>query len=254
LWHLGYPDQALQQSTRALTLAQDLSHPFSLAEAQFCAGVVHTLRRQVRPAQACLKAVLALSREQGFPHWVTLGTVLWGWTLVGQGRIAAGITQMRQGLDAWRATSGEAARPWLLSLLAEAHRAAGQSEPGLAVIGEAIALVQARAEHQPEAELYRLQGELHLVRSITLAAEAEACFHQALAIARQQQAKAWELRTAVSLSRLWLRQGKRGPARQLLEGVYGWFTEGFDTPDLHEAETTLAELSASSGVIPSGAD
>jgi predicted ATPase len=141
-----------------------------------------------------------------------------------------------------------------LSLLAEAHRAAGQSEPGLAVIGEAIALVQARAEHQPEAELYRLQGELQLVRSITLAAEAEACFHQALAIARQQQAKAWELRTAVSLSRLWLRQGKRGPARQLLEGVYGWFTEGFDTPDLHEAETTLAELSASSGVIPSGAD
>ena len=244
LWYLGYPDQALHQSSQALTLVRQLSHPFSLAEALFFSGVVHILRRKVQAAQERLGAVLALSTEQGFPHWVTLGTVLCGWTRVAQGQGDVGMAQMRQGLEAWRGTSGEAARPWLLSLLAEAYSLAEAVEEGLTVVAEALALVRTREERQPEAELCRLTGELQLARSMTDAAEAEASFQQALTIARQQQAKALDLRAAVSLSQLWRRQGKRAEARQLLTGIYRWFAEGFDAADLREAKTVMEELSA----------
>jgi predicted ATPase len=127
-------------------------------------------------------------------------------------------------------------------MLTEAHAAAGQAEAGLDVLAEALALVDRTEERYWEAELYRLKGELLLQQIVPDAPQAEACFQQALAIARCQQAKAWELRTAISLSRLWQQQGRRDEARALLAPVYHWFTEGFDTADLQDAKTLLEEL------------
>ena len=133
-------------------------------------------------------------------------------------------------------------RTYWLALLAEAHGTVGQAEEGLGLLREALVVVEKSREHQWEAELYRLQGELLLTRAAAHHLEAEACFQQALTIARRQQAKAWELRAAMSLSRLWQQQGKRTEAHQLLAPVYGWFTEGFDTADLQEARTLLETL------------
>jgi predicted ATPase len=128
------------------------------------------------------------------------------------------------------------------ALLAEAHAAAGQAEAGLGVLTEALALVDHTGERYWEAEVYRLKGDLLLWQSVPDAPQAEACFQQALAVACRQQAKSWELRAAMSLSRLWQQQGKRAEARELLAPIYSWFTEGFDTPDLQEAKALLEEL------------
>jgi predicted ATPase len=157
------------------------------------------------------------------------------------------MAQMRHGLAARRAAGAELGRPLSLALMAEAYGGMGQAEEGLALVAEALTVVNNSGERHWEAELYRLKGELLLhaeggVRNAALTAEE--CFHQALDIARQQQAKSWELRAAISLSRLWQRQDKRAAARELLAEVYGWFTEGFDTTDLQEAKALLEELEA----------
>ena len=162
--------------------------------------------------------------------------------MVMQGQAEDGIAPLRQGIAAGRVTGAEIAWPLWLALLAEAYGKAGQAGEGLTALAEALALVNKTGERWYEAELYRLQGESLLARSMHQTAEVEACFQQALDVARHQQAKSWELRAAMSLSRLWQRQGKRGAARQLLAEVYGWFTEGFDTADLQEAKALLEEL------------
>jgi len=136
----------------------------------------------------------------------------------------------------------EAGLPYWLAMLAEAYGRTGQVEAEMCVLAEALALVDTTEEHWWEAELHRLKGELLLALSTDNAAEAEPCFHQALAIARRQQAKSLELRAATSLSQLWQQHGKRAAAHQLLAEVYGWFTEGFDTADLQEAKALLEEL------------
>jgi predicted ATPase len=155
------------------------------------------------------------------------------------------MAQMRQGLAAYRASGTERQRPYYLALLAEAYGSIGQTAEGLSLLAEALALVDKIGEHGWGAELHRLQGELLLAQAgeRQQVQEAEACFHQALDVARRQQAKSWELRAAMSLSRLWQQQGKRAEARELLAPVYGWFTEGFDTADLQEAKALLAALS-----------
>jgi len=242
LWYLGYPDQALRRIHEALTLAQELSHPFSLAFALAFAAWLHQLRREGQAAQEWAAAAIALSTDQGFPFWVAWGTILRGSPLAEQGQRAEGIAQMRQGIAAWRATGAELQRPYYLALLAEAYGKAGQAEEGLSVLAEALTAVHKTGERQHEAELHRLKGELLLALSAEKHAEAETCLHQALDIARHQQAKSLELRAATSLSRLWQHQGKRQEARQLLAEVYGWFTEGFDTADLLEAKVLLEAL------------
>jgi predicted ATPase len=152
------------------------------------------------------------------------------------------MAQVRQGLAAYRATGAEVAQSYWLALLAEAYMEGGHAEEGLKILAEALAAVRQHGERFYEAELCRLRGEPLLTGSAAQHAEAEACFHQALAIARHQQAKSLELRAAMSLSQLWQHQGKRAEARQLLGEVYGWFTEGFDTADLQEARALLEEL------------
>lgn len=156
-----------------------------------------------------------------------------------RGDAAEGVAQIRQGLAAYQDVGPKLFRPYFLALLAEAYGQAGQPEAGLQVLMEALTLVATTKERWWEAELYRLEGELLLQLPIPDAHQAEASLHQALDVARSQQAKALELRAALNLSRLWQRQGKCDKARELLAEVYKWFTEGFDTPDLQEAKALL---------------
>ena len=203
--------------------------------------------------------LLTLATEQGFPQvWSGARSCGAGrWPHSGHGE--EGITQIRQALAAYRSAGATRDRPYYLALLAEASAQGGQTTEGLEALAEALALLATSGVRWWEAELHRLRGELllqsgvqspessvlthHSALRMPHAAEAEACFQQALDIARRQQAKSLELRAAMSLSRLWQQQGKRAEARELLAPIYGWFTEGFDTADLQEAKALLEELS-----------
>ena len=191
---------------------------------------------------------MALSTEQGFPAWLGMGTMLRGWALAGQEHGAESLSQIREGLAAWRAMGSELWRSHFLALLAEAYGKDEQVEEGLSTVAEGLAFVERTEERFYEPELYRLKGELTLQESKVeshrsqVEEEAEACFHKAITIAQQQRAKSWELRAATSLARLWQGQGKTGEARDLLAPVYEWFTEGFDTADLKDAMALLEEL------------
>jgi TOMM system kinase/cyclase fusion protein len=261
LWLLGYPDQARKSSHEALTLAWGLSHPYSLAWALYYAAMSHELRQEAQATQEQAEALITLSCEQGFPLFISLGTIFRGWALAAQGEIEEGMAQMHQGLASYQATGAEVGRPSFLALLAEAHGKVGQPEEGLTVVAEALAGVDKNEERCYEAEAYRLKGELtlqqqskvqslkskvsspqHLPPDTHAEAEAEACFHKAIEIARKQQARSLELRAVMSLSRLWQSQGKKAEARRMLAEIYGWFTEGFDTRDLQEAKALLEEL------------
>ena len=247
LWYLGYPDQGQVRSHAALTLAQQSAHPFSLGRALSFAAVFHQLRREGQTAQEYAEASISVATEQGFPHWRARGFLLRGWALAHQGQAKEGIEQLHQGLRADRATGAELGRPHYLALLAEAYGIMGQPEAGLTVLAEALALVDTTGERWYEPELHRLKGALLLQQNAANQVEAESCFHHALEIARNQQAKSFELRTATSLARLWQNQGKRAEAREVLGDVYNWFTEGFDTADLQDAKALLDELSESRG-------
>ena len=242
LWCLGYPAQAVRQSQEALALAQELAHPYSLGVAQYFAAWLHSRRREVPAIQAQAEALLTLATAQGFPLHVGQGTCWRGWALAMQGEGEAGLVQLRHGLAAVLATGQEVQRPLCLFLLAEAAGQVGQVEEGLRLLAEVLTALEAGEQGDLLAEAYRLQGPLLLRQAAPDTAQAEACFQQALTIARRQQAKSWELRAAMSLIRLWQQQGKRAEAHQLLAPVYGWFTEGFDTTDLQEAKALLDEL------------
>jgi predicted ATPase len=242
LWMLGYPDQAMQRIHDALTLAGELSHPLSLAQTLNFAAWLHHLRRDGPAAQELAEAAITLSTEQRFPLWLTWGTVLRGWALAAQGQVEEGIGQMRQGLAAHRATGAALFRPSFLALLAEAYGNGGKVEEGLSVLVDALADVKRNREHWWEAELYRLKGELLLALSEEDPVAAEACFRQAIDIARRQGARSLELRAVMSLNRLCQRQGRNEAARQTLLEIYSWFTEGFHTADLEKAKSLIDEL------------
>jgi predicted ATPase len=173
---------------------------------------------------------------------VGFGTFFRGWALALQGQGEAGLAQMHQGLAAVLATGMMLARPQFLIRLAEAAGHVGEVAEGLRLLAEARMELEASGHGNVLAEAYFLQGALLLRQAIPDADQAEACFQQALALARRQQAKSWELRAALRLSRLWQQQGQRTAAYELLAPLYGWFTEGFDTTDLQEAKVLLEAL------------
>src|SRR5262249_29088703 len=260
LWFLGYPDQALHRQQEALTLAHELAHPLSLAIALWAAAVLHQYRQEEYLARERAEALITLSTEQGFPFWGAIGTIQCGWAWAEQGQVEEGISQIRQGLATRQAIEAGVLPTNHPGLLAEAYGKAGQAEQGLALLAEALEVVDTSGERFYEAELYRLKGELTLqqfqvsgsrfqVQNSSAsgvrdpASEAEECFLRAIEIAQRQQAKSLELRAVMSLSRLWQQQGKTKEAHQLLAEIYGWFTEGFDTKDLQEAKTLLEEWS-----------
>jgi TOMM system kinase/cyclase fusion protein len=242
LWLLGYPDQGPARSQEAVTLAQQIAHPFSLGYALSFATMVHQFRREGRFTQERAEATIILTTEQGFPLWRARGAMLRSWALAHQGQAQEWSEQLTQGLRAHRATGSELLLSYFLAILADAHGIRGEPEAGLTALAEALALVDTTGERWYESELYRLKGVLLLQQSSDHQAEAETCFAQAMTIAQSQQAKSWELRATTSLAKLWLQQGKRAEARELLAPIYSWFTEGFDTADLQEAKTLLEEL------------
>lgn len=241
LWFLGYPDQALERAHLALRLAHD--HLYGLANAQVQLACIHQCRREEQPTRQWAELAIALATAQGFPYRVAVGTMLRGWALAAQGQPEAGIAQLRTGLAACRASGALIDYPYFLALLAETFGRVGQFEEGFVALSGAMAIVRSSRAFFYEAELHRLKGVL-LLQADPRAndAEAEANFWQALDVARRQQAKALELRAATSLCRLWQQQGKVNAARALLADVYDWFTEGFETLDLREAQALLAKL------------
>ena len=242
LWVLGYPDQALARLHNALALAHELSHPYSLAWARCWAAIVSQLRRDVPAVHEQAEAAFTLSIEQGFPLWAAYGTSLRGWALAMQGQGAEGMAQVRQGIAAGRATGAMLRVPYFSTLLAEVSDQLGHTEDGLQALAEAHTLMEQHEDRWWEAEVCRLRGVLLLRQPGTPQAEAETWLQRALDVARRQEAKALELRAAMSLGRLWQQRGKRDEARELLAPVYGWFTEGFDTADLQEAKALLEAL------------
>jgi predicted ATPase len=241
LWLLGYPDQAVQRGREAVALGEQLGQPSALALARHFAGLVRQYRREAPAAQVSAEAVLAVAAEHGFSFWQASGRMMRGWAVAEQGSGADGIAQLREGLAGYAATGAETYRTCYLGLLAEALGSEERIEEALGVLAEALAQVDRTGEGFHKAELYRLRGEFLLWQGADEAAcrAAEACFRQALDVARRQQAKSLELRAATSLTRLYRRQGRQDAARPILAECYGWFTEGFDTPDLREARALL---------------
>jgi predicted ATPase len=239
---LGYPDQAAQRSQEALTMAHALADPFRLVDTLVQCAHIQSNRRDWQMVQAHAETMLALATEHGFARHVAHGTLYRGMVLAAQGQSAEGLAQMRQGLAAVQATGEATSTLPHFANLAEAYGQVGQGDEGMPLLAEALALVDTTGGHYPEAELHRQRGELLLRQAVPETQAAEACFQRALDVARHQQAKWWELRAAMSLARLWQCQGKRADARELLAEIYGWFTEGFDTADLREAQALLVAL------------
>jgi class 3 adenylate cyclase/predicted ATPase len=242
LWHLGYPERGLARSRQALDLAEKLAHPYTLVVALDYAAIFHQFRREADVAYERAEAAIAICTEQKFAYYLGWAMVIKGWALAAQGAGEEGIVTIHQGLQTLRATGAKRSLPYYLALLADAYGQSGQTNEGLRILADAFTEAQNIGEPWWEAELHRLKGALLLASSMSHATEAEACFRQALDIARRQQSKALELRTATSLSRLWQQQDRPAQARQLLVEVYARFTEGFDTVDLKEASALLAEL------------
>jgi predicted ATPase len=244
LWLLGYADQAQQWGQETLTLAQQLEHPPSLAYAQLFSALLTQFRRDAAATQAHINTLMTATTARDFVFRLGQGHLLQGWALAMQEDADAGITLIRQGFTMTEGMGLKLYRPYFLALLAEAYGQAGQPESGLTVLEEALTLVEATDERWWEAEVYRLKGELLLRLPHPDLPQATACVSQALNVARQQQARALELRTALSLTRLWQQQNQGDQARQLLTAVSRWFTEGFETPDLQEAQALLQDLEA----------
>jgi predicted ATPase len=240
LWLTGYPDQAMQRSQAAITLAQQTLHPSSLNFALLWATRLAQYRREVQTTQARAEDTCALAHAAGLG--VAVALILRGWALAMQGQGAEGIPQIVQGIATQQALGEMLSQPYFAALLAEAYLQMGQPDAGLPIVAEALTAICTHGHRYYAAELYRLQGELLRCQAPPLLGPAEACFQQALTIARRQQARSLELRAAISLVRLWQHQGQRAAAYDLLAPVHAWFTEGFDTPDLQEARALLDAL------------
>jgi predicted ATPase len=239
---LGYVDQARLRRNEALVEARRLL-PYTLAFGLCHAFPANWAIEGVPSAETTLRSaeeLLAIADEQGFPDLLAWGTMMRGWCLGAMGQPAEAIPLILQGLDSSRATGAGLLIPFYLMTLAEVYGMAAQADEGLKRLAEAATIVEATQERWAKAEMYRLRGTLLL--SMHERAAAEDSFRRALTVAQQQSAKFWELRAATSLTRLWCDQGKRKEARNLLAPIYGWFTEGLDTPVLQDAKALLDEL------------
>jgi predicted ATPase len=240
LFCLGFPDQALARSSANIPEAKRLAHPPSLAGGLAIGARLFALVGDDTALAEWVNQLFAVATEHGFPHWRAQGTIYRGWVKVKIGDVTEGMSLLRNGLTAYRASGVELLVPHYIDLLAAASEIAGQVEEALTLLDNALQIVERTGDCWFEAELNRHKGELLLRQGQSEAAEE--LYRRGLRIAQEQEAKLWELRAAVSLARLRRDQGRRAEARDLLAPVYGWFTEGFDTPDLKQAKTLLEEL------------
>ena len=248
LWLQGYPDQAVQRTKDTLALARELSHPYSLVFALMGGASVYLQRKELEALREVVEAGLSLATDQGFPRMLAQLRVLRGWLLAQQGKEEEGIAQILQ----VKVNTEDHMQSYFAALLADSYLKTGQTEKGLNTVNETLARVHKTGLNFYEAELDRIKGELLQLQEGKVGrakgkreeiSEAETCFQAAMKVSRQQGAKSLELRAVMSLSRLWQNRGKKDEAQKLLREIYGWFTEGFDTADLKEAQALLEELS-----------
>ena len=230
----------MAQSNAAIAEAGRLAHPASLAASLTLGNLLLSLVGDSVALEKRAHELVGVGTEQGFPFRRAMGTISHGWVKVKNGDVAAGMSLLRSGLAAYRATGAEVWVPYYVALLASACEITGKIDEGLALLNEALQVIERTGERWFEAELYRHKGQLLLRQGSADAAEQ--LYRRALSIAVAQKAKLWELRATVNLARLRRDQSRRSEARDLLARVYGWFTEGFATPDNKEAATLLAEL------------
>ena len=244
LWALGYPDAALGDSDEALKIARDTGQAASLMFALFHAPTLQLLCGNYRVAAEGAEELCALAEEKSASLWKASGTVHQGCILAVTGRAREAVETLTAGIAAARSTGQNLFHPLYLSLLASARADLGQFGDACRSIDQSMAAIETTKESWCESEVNRVAGEISLKSPEQDAGKAKAYFERALVVARNQQAKSWELRAAMSMARLWRDQGKRDEARELLAPVYGWFTEGFDTLDLKEAKALLGELAS----------
>jgi class 3 adenylate cyclase/predicted ATPase len=240
LFFLGFPDQALARTNAAIAEARRLAHLPSLAASLNISTRLLSLMGDDVSLDERVAQLVAVATEQGFAFWRAQGTIYRGWVEIKNGNVAEGISLLRSGSAAYRATGAEIYMPHHTALLAAACEIVGQIEESLTLLDQASQIVERTGERWLEPELHRHKGRLLLQQGDTKAAEE--LYRNALSIATKQEAKLWELRAAMSLARLRRDQGRRAEARDLLAPVYGWFTEGFDILDLKEAKAMLDEL------------
>jgi class 3 adenylate cyclase/tetratricopeptide (TPR) repeat protein len=240
LWELGYPDRALKKSREALSLARELSHPFTLAYALTLASTFLVWRREPPAVLELTDGLIPLCQEQGFSSLLTSAILVRDWALEAQGKQEESAVKL-QAPAGLRVTDSQSYVTGLLARLIDAHAKKGKINEGMRMLSEALATVESTGERHYEAELHRLMGELLRLRD-GAGDQAEQSFRTAIRIARGQNAKSLELRVAMSLARLLRDTNRRDEASTMLAEIYGWFTEGFDTADLKDAKTLLDEL------------
>jgi predicted ATPase len=239
---LGYPERAITDASQGLKEAREIGLAATLMYALICEAYPLMFCGQFAAANAVVDEILTAADEKKAPIWKAYGTLLRGSLLALGGRADEAIRVVNSGLALYRSIEGRLLIPLHLCHLARAYLNAGNFDEAQRSIGEAIATIRSTKELLREAEAHRVAGEIALGSPERDEAAAEACFQLALSVARRQQAKSWELRSATNLARLWQDQGRHSDARDLLVPVYNWLTEGFDTRDLKEAKALLDEL------------
>ena len=253
LWCLGYPSEAEDRINAAVVIGKDTNHPFSEAVSLHFKTVLYQYQGEVEKVVPAATQMLQICQEHGFSAWEAAATVMKGWALAEQNYTEEGIAVIRKGIGAWEETRGELLLPLFLALLAQAYQRAGQYSLALQTLDSAICVTTRTGECTYAAELARRKGELCLIlaekveavsneKTASTIAQAESYFQEALTVARQQDAKSWELRAALSLSELWRTQDRGKEAYDLLKPIYAWFSEGFETKDLVRAKNLLKEL------------
>jgi predicted ATPase len=240
---LGHAELAVAHAEQALADARRLCHPPTLAVVLQCRCTLAQLLDDRQDVGTHADALLAASVERGFAFWSAMGKVFHGWAVARGGDVAAGIARIREAIIEHRATEAALLSPYYLALLADAQLAGGRADEALGSLAEALDRAAATGERWLEAELLRRKGELLLATGFDRA-EAEANLRHAITVAREHQARLWELRAGTSLARLLRGQGRRTEARDLLAPIHDWFTKGLDTPDLREAGALLQELAS----------
>ncbi|HEY6403206.1 MAG TPA: hypothetical protein VI479_17430, partial [Blastocatellia bacterium] len=241
LWQQGYPDQARAKAEETMTIAGELAHPFTQSITLAYTAMLNQFRRDVEEVGRLAEATIAHSTRHGFSYYLAWAEALRGWSRAARGDREGGLAEIRGCVEALQKTAG-ARLPYYRALLAEACGWAGRIDEALSALADAFADIRKTEERWWEAELHRLRGEMLRSEDMNRIDKAEDCFRTAMEVARGQQAKSMELRAALSLGRLWRDAGKRTQARRLLAEVHGWFTEGFETPDLRDARSLLEEL------------
>jgi class 3 adenylate cyclase/predicted ATPase len=240
LWLLGHPQSALTDAGNAIKDARDTSHAATLMYALTCTSLTHIACGNYESVRMQSDEAIALAEAKGgAPFWKARAMIERGCLSAFTGQPAHAVQVITSEIGSYRSTGATLYMPWNLSSLASAHADLGQLDDAWRCVREAMTMIETAKERVWEAEVHRVAGQIALKSTEPDQTKAQSYFERALAVARQQQAKSWELRAAMSLARLWRDQGKVRPARELLAPVYGWFTEGFDTRDLKEAKALL---------------